>query len=99
MLERRRAAKQFHLVPAEEEGGTVGDEDLELGEQESGVTPVTHVEQTLEEEVENWDENAEDNWDEEPPGTESGEGAGQKTPTSGESVATDEFKAPKIRAD
>ena len=58
MLERRRKARFGALV-----GNT--EEDVELGlangtsEQETGVTNA----QSLEEEVDNWDENAEDNWD------------------------------------
>ncbi|KAI9757639.1 MAG: hypothetical protein M4579_003363 [Chaenotheca gracillima] len=59
MLERKRQAKNYQAVP--------GEEDLELGEaglgpQESGVTDGGP---SLEEEVDNWDENVEDNWDEE----------------------------------
>ena len=56
MLDRKRQRK-YTAVP--------GDEDLELGEgassrQESGVTDGP----SLEEEVDNWDENMEDNWEE-----------------------------------
>jgi len=58
MLERKRKAKGYSSVP--------GEEDLELGEssgeQETGVTGSRP--ETLEEEVDNWDENAQD-WDEE----------------------------------
>jgi len=56
MLERKRSARTYALVPGEEE-------DLELGEDvghEDGLTEVRA--QTLEEELDNWDENAED-WD------------------------------------
>lgn len=56
MLERKRAARSYAPVPGEEE-------DLELGEsvgQQSRVTGTRS--QTLEEEVDTWDENAED-WD------------------------------------
>jgi hypothetical protein len=65
MLERKRTARQYNLVP--------GEEDVELGEdigvpdgQESGVTGTRP--HTLEEQVDNWDEN---NWeDDEPTATE-----------------------------
>ncbi len=57
MLERKRHARSLNLASA-----GLGDVDVELGEgatgQESGVTGAM----TLEEEVNNWDENAED-WD------------------------------------
>lgn len=80
MLERKRAAKQYLVVPGEEEA------DLELGEgvgaQESGVVASAHA-PSLEQEVDNWDENAEDAWDEEEPAaTESLEGEGPKTPSA-----------------
>lgn len=69
MLERRRAAKTYNLVPGED------DVDVELGEsrqdesQETGVVP-TH-QSTVTEELDNWDENAED-WDEDDTAAESG---------------------------
>lgn len=59
MLERRRAAKSYHIVPGDDQ-----DRDVELGEnigeQETGVTGAAS--RTVEEELDNWDENAED-WD------------------------------------
>lgn len=59
MLERKRQRKHYNAVPGEDT------EDVELGEgQESGVTDTPARGRTLEEEVDNWDENAEDNWDE-----------------------------------
>lgn len=68
MLERKRASKHYNLVPGD------GAEDLELGEssanlegQETGA-----VSATLEQEVDNWDENAED-WDEDEPTTTEGD--------------------------
>ncbi|KAI9643658.1 hypothetical protein NHQ30_008280 [Ciborinia camelliae] len=81
MLERKRMAKTYHVVPGDE------DQDLELGEgmgagpQESGVTAVTR---TLDEEVDNWDENMEDAWDEDEHagGADSTEGEGLKTPST-----------------
>jgi hypothetical protein len=81
MLERKRLSKSYSLVP----GDADDEHDLELGEgigaanrdgQETGVTG-----QTLEQEVDNWDENAED-WDDDEPPVKSGaeEGEGHKTP-------------------
>ncbi|CAN8105032.1 unnamed protein product [Discula destructiva] len=69
MLERKRLRKTYTAVPGED--GDV-EEDIELGEgiigaQESGVVggesaaPACNM--TLEEEVDNWDENAPDDWD------------------------------------
>lgn len=81
MLERKRLAKNYQVVPGD-------DADLELGEgigaQESGITRVEPRPETLDEEIENWDENAEDGWDEEEhaTGTDSMEGEGPKTPSA-----------------
>ena len=65
MLERKRQRRQYNAVPGEDV------EDLELGEgvgsQEEGVTSAAGTERaaTLEEEVDNWDENEiDDDWDE-----------------------------------
>ncbi|KAK6199058.1 Glutamate decarboxylase 2 [Pestalotiopsis sp. IQ-011] len=69
MLERRRRGRRYDAVPGED------DDDLELGqgsttldeEQEEGIMNSTTTERaapTLEEEVDNWDENAVDAWDE-----------------------------------
>ena len=87
MLERKRLAKNYQIVP--------GEEDVELGEgvglQESGTTG---VQRSLDQEVDNWDENAPDNWDEdEPTGTD--EGDGPKTP----SASSGEAEETKKRAD
>lgn len=63
MLERRRKAKLYHIVPGDEEGV-----DVELGEgagsSQSGedVLAPSSV-PSIEADVDNWDENAEDNWD------------------------------------
>lgn len=67
MLERKRQRRAYNAVPGEDEA------DVELGEgdglveggQEEGVTPSAGPGRstTLEEEVDNWDENAIDNWD------------------------------------
>ncbi|ATY64093.1 VanZ domain protein [Cordyceps militaris CM01] len=57
MLERRRQQKTYNAVPGEDA------EDLELGVgHETGV--VDAAPQTLEDEVDNWDENAPDDWEE-----------------------------------
>ncbi|KAI5199226.1 hypothetical protein E4T39_06351 [Aureobasidium subglaciale] len=59
MLERRRAARNYQIVPGEEQ-------DVELGEnttdQETGVMPSSEQPANITEELDNWDENAED-WD------------------------------------
>lgn len=61
MMERRRLRRQYNAVPGSDEA------DLELGEgHESGVVDGSTAgpsARTLEEEVDNWDENALDNWD------------------------------------
>ncbi|KAL2210835.1 hypothetical protein CC79DRAFT_1331226 [Sarocladium strictum] len=58
MLERKRQRKNYDAVPGEDEA------DVELGEgQESGIINNTARSRTLEEEVDNWDENAVDDWD------------------------------------
>jgi VanZ family protein len=60
MLERKRR-RRYSAVPGEDEG------DVELGEgHETGVVDETSRTRTLEEEVDNWDENQiDDDWDEE----------------------------------
>ena len=95
MLDRKRAARHYNLIP--------GEEDLELAEgvggedgQETGVTGARS--QTLEEEVDNWDENAED-WDDDEPTATEGDGEGQKTPsTEAEETAAPSLE-PKTRND
>jgi hypothetical protein len=95
MLERKRQAKQYAIVPGEEE------HDLELGEglgpQESGIVPshTAPATMSLEAEVDNWDENAEDAWDEDQP--DSPPGDGPKTPSA--SSAGDAEQPVKKRAD
>jgi hypothetical protein len=96
MLERKRLAKHYQVVPGDEEA------DLELGEgvgaQESGTTSAGVAAPTLEDEVDNWDENIEDAWDEEhATGTDSAEGDGPKTPSA--SSAGDGEAEPKKRTD
>ena len=94
MLERKRLAKNYHAVPGD------GDLDLELGEgvgpQESGTTSGAPT-RTIEEELDNWDENAEDAWDEEEHAAGPDEGDGLKTPSA--SSAGDADGDRKKRAD
>lgn len=74
MLERKRQRKTYTAVPGED--GEGGEGDIELGEglvgaQDSGVVEGEATGagagaargMTLEEEVDNWDENAPDDWD------------------------------------
>jgi hypothetical protein len=87
MLERKRLAKRYHLVNGGE--GV----DVELGEgiggQESGVVD-RDTPQTLEEQVDNWDETAEDNWDDDDgAGADVVNGDGSKKP-SGDKVGDDQ---------
>ena len=97
MLERKRAAKQYMVVPGEEEA------DLELGEgmgaQESGVVGSAPA-ASLEAEVDNWDENAEDTWDDEgQAGTDSLEGEGPKTPSASSAGEAEHQPEPKKRVE
>jgi hypothetical protein len=86
MLERKRLAKNYQIIPGDEEA------DLELGEgigaQESGT--VVAVAPTLDQEVDNWDENVEDNWDEDEHATD--EGDGPKTPSASSAGEAEESK-------
>ncbi|EKG16920.1 VanZ-like protein [Macrophomina phaseolina MS6] len=75
MLERKRRAKQYQVVPGD-------DVDVELGENVNGAdgqeSGVVREGMSVEEELDNWDENAEDNWDpEEPNGGAETEQAGK----------------------
>jgi hypothetical protein len=88
MLERKRKARTFDFTP--------GDDDLELGEdvgsQETGV-----LGQSLEEEVDNWDEN---DWaEDEPAGPTEPEADGQKTPPSSTGEPVSVPVEPKKRND
>lgn len=84
MLERKRMRKSYTAVPGEGDEEDV-EQDIELGEgvvgaHESGVMDSGHAEtraMTLEEEVDNWDENAVDDWDA-PPGDEEDDVAAKK---------------------
>ncbi|KAH7157112.1 hypothetical protein EDB81DRAFT_413446 [Dactylonectria macrodidyma] len=60
MLERRRQRRPYNTVPGDD-----NDDDLELGEgYETGITDAPARSCTLEEQVDNWDENHVDEWDE-----------------------------------
>lgn len=101
MLERRRARKTYTAVPGED------GEDLELGEgaglaaaQEEGVIETNggadgQRGRTLEEEVDNWDENAEDVWDED----EGGDVGDSMTGASKSKGKEPELHDPKKRTD
>ncbi|PMD13969.1 hypothetical protein NA56DRAFT_401597 [Hyaloscypha hepaticicola] len=93
MLERKRLAKHYQVVP--------GEEDVELGEgvgaQDSGVVTATAAAPTLDEEVEHWDENLEDGWEEDEHTADSAEGEGLKTPSA--SSAGEIEGEHKIRSD
>lgn len=95
MLERKRLAKHYQTVPGDDDG----EHDLELGEgvgpQESGT--VSSASRTLEQEVDNWDENVADNWEDDEPTTGTEDGDGPKTPSA--SSAGDGEPASKKRAD
>ena len=88
MLARKRLAKHYQVVPGDDE------QDLELGAgvgaQESGTIAAP----TLDEEVDNWDENIEDAWDEDEHATGT-DSIGAKTPSASSDAEAD---APK-RAD
>ncbi|QDS71349.1 hypothetical protein FKW77_002341 [Venturia effusa] len=92
MLERKRASKHYNLVPGDDEERAEGDIDLELGErsgspnegQENGILPAPTT-TTLEQEVDNWDENAED-WDEDGDEPTTTEGDEPTTPKNEEQV-------------
>ena len=82
MLERRRQRKTYNAVPGEDA------DDVELGEgHETGVVEGPSRPRTLEEEVDNWDENAPDDWDE-----EDGAPAPAKSKESGNGDASDSKK-------
>ncbi|KAL1957980.1 hypothetical protein VTO42DRAFT_5372 [Malbranchea cinnamomea] len=67
MLERRRKARFGALLEEAHEDVELGlssvNEENHIGPQETGVTTTTTT-RTLEQEVDNWDENAVDEWDE-----------------------------------
>lgn len=106
MLERKRSRKNYNAVPGEDPS----DEDLELGEgivagHEEGIAETTRGRAssiggerstTLEEEVDNWDPNAEDPWD------DGGDGDIGASSTSGKGMeieANGDHVEPKKRTD
>jgi hypothetical protein len=88
MLERKRQARQFNVG--------AGEEDVELGEsvgdgQESGV--IGNRAQSLEEVVDQWDEN---NWEEdEPTATEDSGGDGNKASDDDDDAGVSDALVPK----
>lgn len=91
MLERKRVKRGYGVVPGED---VDAGQDLELGEgigggvgaQSSGVVPA----QSLETEVDNWDENLEDGWEED--GDEHEAEGGLKTPSASSAGEGEETK-------
>ncbi|KAI2603768.1 hypothetical protein GGR54DRAFT_622260 [Hypoxylon sp. NC1633] len=87
MLERKRQRRQYNAVPGEDV------DDLELGGsvglQEEGVMSAAGNERaaTLEEEVDNWDENAVDAWDEDGGDGDIGTGNGKAAEQNGAETA------------
>ncbi|KAI1505032.1 VanZ domain protein, partial [Biscogniauxia marginata] len=67
MLERKRQRRQYNAVPGEDEADIELGEGADVGQQEEGVMSAAGNERTtiLEQEVDNWDENAVDAWDDE----------------------------------
>jgi VanZ family protein len=110
MLDRKRQARAYHVVPNGDIDGE-HDHDVELGEgmglgaQEEGIvhTDVAPAAVSLEEELDNWDENAEDDdWDaDEQTATNKADGDGKKTTatTSGGEGDAEDVKPVKKRAD
>lgn len=99
MLERKRAAKQYAIIPGDDGDLELG-EGVGLGDQESGVVHVDTAPAavSLEAEVDNWDENAEDAWDDDH--ADSAEGEGPKTPSASSAGEGEQAAAPvKKRAD
>lgn len=93
MLERRRQRKHYDAVPGEE------DADVELGEgHETGIIDDSAPARTLEEVVDNWDENEVDNWDEDEP-TETPVTAPTTGLTKGKDVDTLDVADGKKRTD
>ena len=104
MLERKRARRGYGAVAGGEgDDGFDGEGDLELGEgvgrvgddgHEEGVGPAASS--TLEEEVDNWDENAADDWDEDDGGdvgavaTTPGKGKSDEVAANGDGVKRSE---------
>lgn len=90
MLERKRAAKLYQPVHGDEEAGA-GDVELDenLGAQETGVTSPGQRETDIDEELNNWDENAADDWDEDEPLHANGDASGNDAKHTDTTVYTD----------
>lgn len=78
MLERKRAAKSFHSVADDEETALTEMDNVsgtrDSGGQENGIVTVGHVGQkSVEQQVEEWDENANEEWDEAEPAQDHGD--------------------------
>ncbi|CRK15955.1 hypothetical protein BN1723_010864 [Verticillium longisporum] len=81
MIERRRAQRGYGAVAGEDDG-----EDLEMGVgglQEDGVVDAAGA-RSLEDEVDNWDENAVDEWDEDLGGEDVAVGRGKEAAAAGD---------------
>lgn len=67
MLDRKRAAKGYRATAGDEEQA-LEEDGVELDEgtepQESGIAAFQPAHPTVDEELDNWDENVEDDWDE-----------------------------------
>jgi hypothetical protein len=98
MLERKRLAKNYQVVPGEDDADLELGEGVGIGAQESGTTTVgvPATQPTLDQEVDNWDENIEDGWEEDEH-LDSAEGEGLKTPSA--SSAGGDLGESKKRAD
>ena len=79
MLDRRRQRKAYNAVPGDDQG------DVELGEgHETGIMDSSSRSRTLEEEVDNWDENAVDQWDDDDEVNQPSNGKAPETTDSGD---------------
>ena len=99
MLERKRKRKGYVHVSGDGEGDA--DRDVELGEglngQESGVVHHETAPQavSLEQELDNWDENAPDEWDDEEQANAAATADGRAPSTSPAQIADDADDADK----
>jgi hypothetical protein len=60
MMERKRKARRYQAVPGNEDGVDV---DVELGESHSSGSQTLAATPSLDEQIDNWDENAVDQWE------------------------------------
>lgn len=86
LIDRKRVARGYRSVGDEELGGE-GIDEVELGEgtsaQETGVTGVAPTATTIDEDLENWDENEQD-WSDDEPTTN---GSSAKPPLDAAAIA------------